>query len=517
MPQLIVAEPGLPVRTLELKPGPNLLGRAHDNAIVIANESLSRRHACLLVTPGRALLNDLGSKNGTFVAGERVIEVELRDGTRFMCGAVELEFRGQDRERSELLHEINLSQRQPDIDDFLQVTGPRRQLDTGERQERMQRGRDLVGVIESLATLSPNDAFENILELLLGTMESVDYAALLLCSAATAEVELKAARSRTGSSNLNYSRHVVDYARERATAVSFSGGTSVDQRFSGADSIIDQHINASMCVPLTLRDHGTAFIYVDARTSHHTFSSEDLEFLCVFGRYAAVKLDNAALVKKLEEEAVLRSHLLRFFPSNTALQLLATEGGMFKPVKLQATTLFCDLCEFTALSSTEDPAVVIALLNEYFQMLASIVFRHGGTLEKYIGDAVLAVWGAPFRAEDDADRAVLAAIEMQRSFLTLARAWQRAGSASLGIHIGMDTGIVAAGNIGSDRYLQYATIGEPTTLASRICGEAKFGEILISNNTHSALLSAHELRAEPVAPLQVKGRAQPLQAWRVAW
>jgi adenylate cyclase len=126
------------------------------------------------------------------------------------------------------------------------------------------------------------------------------------------------------------------------------------------------------------------------------------------------------------------------------------------------------------------------------------------------------VWGAPFSSPDDAVRAVRAAIEMQRAFVELEREWRRAGTLALGIHIGLDTGLVAAGNIGSDRYLQYATIGEATTLASRICSAAQSGEILISGAMRSALGGA-ECSLTALPAITLKGRAQPLDVYRIDW
>jgi adenylate cyclase len=148
--------------------------------------------------------------------------------------------------------------------------------------------------------------------------------------------------------------------------------------------------------------------------------------------------------------------------------------------------------------------------------MAEIVFRHEGTLEKYIGDAILAVWGAPFGGDDDADRALRAACEMQRAQRRLNDAWAAAGRRTLHMHIGLNTGPVAAGNIGSDRYIQYATIGDATNIASRVCTAAREDEILIADATLQRLRSAPK-NLERLPPVTVKGREEPLTLHRVPW
>jgi adenylate cyclase len=160
------------------------------------------------------------------------------------------------------------------------------------------------------------------------------------------------------------------------------------------------------------------------------------------------------------------------------------------------------------------PTEIIRLLNEYFPVMAEIVFRHEGTLEKYIGDALLAVWGVPLEHQDDARRAVRAAIEMQRAIVKLNESW--AGTREIGVHIGVNTGPVAAGNIGSPQYIQYATIGDTTNVASRVCGEARRGEIVIDDRT-AAHLRGTEVKLTNLGMVHLRGKADPALLHRVEW
>jgi adenylate cyclase len=239
-----------------------------------------------------------------------------------------------------------------------------------------------------------------------------------------------------------------------------------------------------MCAPLKARGRLLGALYVDNLTRPDRFNQEDLEFLSAFANQAAIAVDNAVLSSKLAEEAVARSNLLRFFPP-TSIEAILAGGASLEAMETEATALFCDVSGYTELSSALAPRDVIGLLNEYFPVMADVVFKHEGTLEKYIGDALLAVWGAPLPRP-------------------------------LAIHVGVNTGLVAAGNIGSSRYLQYATIGDATNVASRICDAAAPGEIVVDARTAQGVATAG-MALESLGRVALKGKAEPEELFRVSW
>jgi adenylate cyclase len=145
--------------------------------------------------------------------------------------------------------------------------------------------------------------------------------------------------------------------------------------------------------------------------------------------------------------------------------------------------------------------------------MVEIVFEHGGTLDKFIGDAILAIWGAPIQHEDDCDRAMRAALQMQDVLEQLNQKWAAQGREPVRIGIGINYGEVFAGNIGSDRRLEYTVIGDAVNTASRLCSKAGPGEILISEPFYRALSSPPAV--EPLEPLQLKGKEQAVQVYRV--
>jgi adenylate cyclase len=145
--------------------------------------------------------------------------------------------------------------------------------------------------------------------------------------------------------------------------------------------------------------------------------------------------------------------------------------------------------------------------------MVEVIFEHGGTLDKFIGDAIMALWGAPIAHEDDPDRALRAAVAMQRSIEELNRRWAAAGRPEIGVGIGINYGEAFAGNIGSHRRLEYTVIGDAVNIANRLCAEAGAGEILVSEQLLQVVKKPVEVDFLP--ELALKGKAQVLQVYRV--
>jgi class 3 adenylate cyclase len=218
----------------------------------------------------------------------------------------------------------------------------------------------------------------------------------------------------------------------------------------------------------------------------------------------------------LHRESVAKERLGRFFAPEVVARVEAAPEVVLGAVEREVTVLFSDISGFTRMSSGMTPHEVVRLLNDYFPGMVEIVFRHGGTLEKYIGDALLAIWGAPVPMPDHADRALRTAVEMQHAVRELNARWKGEARPPIDIHIGLNSGHVAAGHIGTEQYLQYACIGDTTNVSSRVCSAAEAGEIVVSAATRAALTGGgFELEALP--PVSAKGKDAPLDVYRVAW
>jgi len=181
--------------------------------------------------------------------------------------------------------------------------------------------------------------------------------------------------------------------------------------------------------------------------------------------------------------------------------------------KAQLTMFFSDLRGFTSMSEQMEPQEVQRLLNEYFSEMTRILFNHGGTLDKFMGDAVMAFFGDPEPQPDHARRAVLMALEMQEAVMRLNQKWAAEGRPVIGVGMGINTGEVTVGNLGSKDYMDYTVIGDAVNLACRIEQNAKAGDVLITQATYEQVKTLIE--AEPLEPIRVKGKREPIPVYRV--
>ncbi len=537
MPYLI-QNPECPDQKIhELQVGLNTIGREIDNTIILLHKSLSRHHAQVRITGESVTLTDLKSLNKTFVNDQIINQCELKDGDFIRCGSVIFKFVQtiehhtiepapepliEDTSNLSIIKRFSPEQTRVEIQDLLQqeqTENPRSVLKL-RQQETTQRSVDKLKILlevskELSSPEEPHRLLEKILDLLFEIM-NVDRAVILLVNEETGQLEDKAVKFRVGvpTDEQFYSTTITNFVHQNGDSVLISDAR-FDQRFNQSDSVLTQAIHASMCVPLKPRESVIGTLYTDNLSMADIYSEEDLEFLTALANQAAIAIENAELYKKIESEAVMRAKLERFFPQAVSKKL--KEEGHLEIVDTEVTALFADISQFTEMSSQMEPRQVIEMLNEYFQvMVEDIVFQYEGTLEKYIGDALLAVWGAPYQQPDDAQRAVQAAIDMQKAVSRLNKQWQQQRDLQIQIHIGLNTGKVAAGNIGSQKLIQYATIGDTTNVTSRICSAAQAGEILMSQTTFEQLQEP-TLPIEKLSPVWVKGKDEPLQLYRILW
>ncbi|HLT40146.1 MAG TPA: adenylate/guanylate cyclase domain-containing protein [Enhygromyxa sp.] len=528
-------------RVHEIDVGVTTIGRGRESDIQVANKSLSRQHAQIVVDPGGTItLADVGSKNGTFVDGQRLDEPRsLVDGQQFCCGDVPFLFSTRELGSAwsvpppeTIVREISAEASRTLAHGLLDQARRRKRSGGGFVRPKLARSAEgrLQVLLDVARLLSSPESIDKLLIKILDLVFSildVDRAAIIMIDEATGEFDSPVVESRRGDSLLGagqgYSKHILNYVRERSVAALFSDA-SADPRLEDADSIHMTSVRSSMCAPLRSQDQVIGVLYVDNLTIPAVFSGEDLELLSAFAAQAGIAIENSRLYQRLSQEAVARNNLLRFFPPTTIAQLMDSSrpGDQaewaslpVEAIETEVTALFCDISGFSSMSATMHPRDVVAVLNRYFPIVTEIVFQHDGTLEKYIGDALLAIWGAPFRRVDDARRAVQAAVEMQQAIERLTG--ELAGSAPLRIHIGLNSGPVAAGNIGSEHYLQYATIGDATNLASRICNVAGPGEIALGVPTLERLGGRIDWPIEGPEFHEVRGRSEPLPVYKLRW
>ncbi len=177
------------------------------------------------------------------------------------------------------------------------------------------------------------------------------------------------------------------------------------------------------------------------------------------------------------------------------------------------TILFSDIRGFTPMTADANAHDIVSLLNDYFELMVEVLFSHNGTLDKYVGDEIMALFGVPVEHDDAPAAAVRCAVEMQQVLAEFNQARCLGNLPPIEVGIGINTGLCAYGAIGSSKTLQYTVIGDAVNVASRLCALAKGGEVIISEETY--LRSQHRIDAEALPAAQVKGKQDKLSIFRV--
>jgi adenylate cyclase len=218
------------------------------------------------------------------------------------------------------------------------------------------------------------------------------------------------------------------------------------------------------------------------------------------------------MTQGLKEKERVTNILGKYISPEVARKVLEQKDGVaLKGERRECAVMFTDIRGFTAISENAPPEKIVADLNEYFTLMVDLVVKYEGTLDKFIGDAIMAVWGAPIPFEDKEFRAVKAALEMQHALGQLNKVRIDKNLVPLTMGVGLNSGVVVSGNLGSDKRTDYTVIGEEVNLASRLCSKAAPGQVLISEGMYRKLKGLVEVRA--LEPISLKGFSEPVKVY----
>ena len=314
---------------------------------------------------------------------------------------------------------------------------------------------------------------------------------------------------------VNIPRAIVDRVLSTKTGL-LTSDAQVDSQLRRSETIVGARIRSAMCVPLVVRDEVLGVIHLSSTSLTGAYGERDLALLRAIAQPAALAVANARLRLKIEQEAATRAELSRFLSPALVEKAVHNELDFTKAGDLvQATVLFSDIRGFTSISDGAAPERVVSMLNEYFDAMVEVVFEYGGTLDKFLGDGLMAVWGTPMQAADDAVRAVQAANEMRKALRDIVNSARLGrGEMPLAVGYGIATGRVIAGAMGARRRLDFTVIGDTVNLSSRLCSQASPGQLLIDETT-AAIIGAAGLPSRALEARNVKGFARPVPVFDV--
>lgn len=520
----------------ELRDTETRIGRAlEQNDLVLNDHKVSRQHAILRQSGNSFVLEDLKSGNGTLVNGKRISEVSLVPGDVIAVGDYFLTFSAPTETAIQFDSEPlgrTLMLRSPDQVVPRMAEGSRtfslsaepvfgeapEDIETLKRKaETLSHLYELSQVLSSVFSLT--EIFQRVSKMLFRLTPS-DRFIVLLKDFQSGELlpfvtEFREPGSQQPGEKISISRTVLDRVlSERVSLLSLD--TKADERLAHAPSILMQQIRSVMCAPLLGKTGVLGAIYLDCQERMKMLGTDDLDLLNALAVETSMAVDNAMTHEQLLKEALARAAYGRFMPRHVVDEILANPnslslGGNNQPV----TMLFSDVRGFTSMSGGLPPETVVQLLNRYFAEMTPIVFQHQGLLDKYMGDGLMALFGVPYEIPEAAVNAVSAAVSMQHRLSQLNLEFEERGLPEIEIGIGINTGIVTVGYIGSEQRTDYTAIGDAVNLAARFEKLAQAQQILIGQSTLEAIGQRFPIRA--CGETFVKGKSEPQPTYEVLW
>ncbi len=502
---------------------PTVLGRSAECHVQIADPWISSMHAMFERRGDAVWVVDLDSRNGTYVNDERIREAALPPGSRVRFGKTVVELRervekkdprgvltGQGtvvRYLDDLQHEVAEARDEP--------PEPQRDTDPG-RPSLSTRGvaRRQVAVLNDIGKAlvdAPglDDCLAKILHAVAVAVRAERSSLLLMDEGG----HMVARASEPHGSPPRISETVVAAAAQSRAGL-LTLDAQQDLRFSGSQSIIAQGIRSCLCVPIWADNRILGMLVLD-RGFVDPFTADDLELVTVVGYQAALAIERARFLERATAVEEQRRKLLRHFSPDVAAMILNQEQLDKDPldasVREDVTVLFSDVQGFTGLTERLPPLELASLLRDYFRAMTEAIFEERGTLDKFIGDGLMAVFGAPVPQPDGAVRAVRCAWKMQRRLEQLNRSLP--ADRRLAIRIGVNTGRVVSGNFGSPDRLEFTVLGDTVNVASRLESIAEPGAVLVGPATHDRAKGAFAFRALGSRP--IRGRTEAVDVFQL--
>jgi adenylate cyclase len=511
------------------------IGRSPECQIVLKDFGISRTHARLTADEDGVRIQDLKSKNGTQVNGVPIVEAPLKDGDRILLGKFQIAF-SKTLEGKVVLDEAKpLSEEAGtiirsvgELSKLLSDTGQREAAGLAEKKASSPDVQDvekanrilkvLTKVAETLIAVRPvEEVLQQVMDIVFEHIPA-DRGFLMLSEDGGALTPMVVKHRNSNSSSegkISISKTIADRVTNDRVSI-LTSDAMVDPRFGAGDSIRFHGIRSAMCAPLWNQAHVIGIIHVDSPMLANCFTLNDLDLLTALANYAAVAVERARLNQKIVAEEKKRERLGRFLSPQVTARIIATSESqgvaLGVPEVKDVSVLFSDIVGFTSMSEKMSPAAVSLLLNDYFSRMTDIIFKYEGTLDKYIGDAIMAVFGAPLDMPDHCVRSIKAALEM-RDQLEAFNSEHKDGP-TIRIRIGINSGKAMAGELGGINKKEYTVLGDTVNTASRLeSSVAKPMTVVVGENTYQAAREFFEFKS--LGPATLKGKSRTVEVYEV--
>ena len=511
----LVFEDGGVTHRIPVKDGLSL-GRSSDNDVVLRDFSVSRHHAKVEEANGAYRIVDLESTNGIRINEDFVTSGDFKSGDLVGVGSFELNVEIGTTTDASGLNSATYLRPLSEFNQDYGLEGHPQEIskEVGARERVFEILAQVAKVLIQVEELEP--VLEKVMDLVFDHLLVDRGFIVLFDDTGEPKLELNRAReSEVGEEmEVPISRTILDMVSQQQVAI-LTHDAQADQRFEAGRSVRIHQIRSAMCAPLWHRERVIGVIYVDSPLHVGSFSASDLDLLTALANYSAVAIERAQLNDHIRRERQARDRLERYHSPAVIEAVLSDTGADRASVTVSETSiLFADIVGFTARCESLPPEEVAAFLNQFFSLAADVIFKYSGTLDKFIGDAVMAFFGAPLPQEDHAERAVRSALELLHALEQWNTEREAEGLDRVDVRVAVNSGPVVVGDIGSDTRVDYTVLGNTVNVTARLEEHvAKPGTLVIGETTHAAI--ADLFPTESLGTVQLKGLSRKIEIYRV--
>ncbi|MCK4908907.1 MAG: GAF domain-containing protein [Planctomycetes bacterium] len=513
------------------------IGRLPENDLELQDNMASRKHSELILRDNKYLVYDLGSANGLTVNKKKATVKTLEDGDEIQIGDTVMVFKQEDGmsvpsgappapSKKDLPPELS--------SDIIKSVGDIPLDYRMDAKEMIKSGESLVAAAKPVAKSKEAESFfllyqlgkavtsatslDEVLDIAMASIFDFFHADRGLIMLLDKDGEklipkVTKCRGKDTPDQINVSSTITNKVIKDKVSIITSDAKS-DPRFEMGMSIAQFNIRSALCVPLWEKQEVFGVIYLDNLMKSYAFKSSDLDLLTAIANQIAIRIKQEELYEKLTNEALMRTNLERYHSPDVVERIIKGGGEIKMEVEeKEATVVFADIQDFTTISERMDPQNLASMLNDFFETASHIVFEFNGSVNKYIGDAVMAIFGAPTPLEDHAVKAVEAALKMVRELGKLQENIDESKRERYHVRVGINTGKLVAGNIGSVKRIEYTVLGDVVNVASRLNQYGKSNQVVIGEGTYA--YAKDKFKFKDLGKVKLKGKKKELKVYQV--